>query len=97
MNTDRTTDLVKKLQFDDMWRVGGAMARAFKLFERELRDDAREVWDVRTTGYQVINSNFAYAGNIPNACTPGPTEQNVLTTTFDYSQLGPTGPGGPGR
>jgi hypothetical protein len=86
MNSERTCDPNKKLQPDDMWRVGSAIGRALDRFIENLTDDSRKIWDIRKSGHLKIETSYIYVTPTLGACTAAP---QVLQGT--------TGPLGPRR
>jgi hypothetical protein len=85
MNYARTTKPDQKLQPDHMFHTAAAIARAFKLFENNLRADALEIWEGRISGHMPIEAERVYASDVPQACTAAPTmlsSRQTTTSTF---------------
>jgi hypothetical protein len=60
LNYDRRTSEFEKLRIPEMHLVAGALARAVKTFELNLKPAAREIWNQRKTGLQPINPDLLY-------------------------------------
>jgi hypothetical protein len=96
MNYARTTKTEEKLQANDMYLTAGALVRALKKFEENLRPNARKVWDARTTGRETIDPNRVFVSSTFSACTAAPQMLRFETSTTVTPTLnvitGPTGP-----
>jgi len=73
LNYARATDSELKLKPEHMYLTAGAIERALKLFESNLRDDMRKIWDARITGRQRIKPEFVYVAKNFTASSAGPT------------------------
>jgi hypothetical protein len=85
MNYARTIDSRKKLQPEDMYLTADAIVRALKLFENNLRPDARKVWDERVSGLIQIEPDHIYGSDTKQACTAAPTILRSQNTTGTFA------------
>lgn len=81
MNYGRTGVEGEKLQLVDMQRIANALHRNVRLFEKNLKEEFKTVWEARISGRLLLEPNTVLSvENVSSACTVFQTSEQTSSS-----------------